>query len=69
MREQHADLTGPIDRRGFLGTSAGAVAAATLAEGAPAAAQTTTASPPAVLPKRPLGRTGVQVTILISAPG
>jgi aryl-alcohol dehydrogenase-like predicted oxidoreductase len=63
MREQRADLTGRIDRRGFLGTSAGAVAAAaTLGEGSPAAAQTTT--PPPVLPKRPLGRTGVQVTIL-----
>jgi aryl-alcohol dehydrogenase-like predicted oxidoreductase len=62
MREQRADLTGPIDRRGFLGTGAGALAAAaTLGEGQPVAAQTT---PPAVLPKRPLGRTGAQVTIL-----
>jgi uncharacterized protein len=61
MREQPADQTGRIDRRGFLGTGAGALAAAaTLGEGPPAAAQTATA----VLPKRPLGRTGVQVTIL-----
>ena len=60
MREQPADLTDRIDRRGFLGTGAGALAAAaTLGEGQPAAAQ---ATQPAVLPKRPLGRTGVQVT-------
>ena len=62
MREQCAELTGRIDRRGFLGTGAGALAAAaTLGEGQAAAAQ---ATQPAVLPKRPLGRTGAKVTIL-----
>jgi aryl-alcohol dehydrogenase-like predicted oxidoreductase len=57
---------GRIDRRGFLGTGAGALAAAaSLGEAAPASAQTksqTTRS--VVLPKRTLGRTGAQVTML-----
>src|SRR5262249_52846351 len=61
MREPPADRSGRLDRRGFLGTGAGALAAAaTLGEGPPAAAQTATAA----VPRRPLGRTGVQVTIL-----
>src|SRR5262249_17930348 len=66
MKEEIADRTDHIDRRGFLGTGAGALAAAaTLGEGPQAAAQ----APPATtrsteLPKRPLGRTGVTVTIL-----
>src|SRR5262249_42537272 len=66
MREQPADLAQEINRRGFLGAGAGALtAAATLGNGPPAAAQAaprTTQS--AVLPKRTLGRTGVEVTIL-----
>jgi len=67
MGNEFADLTGRIDRRGFLGTGAGAlaVAAATLGDGQPAAAQATSkATHSAVLPKRTLGRTGVEVTIL-----
>jgi aryl-alcohol dehydrogenase-like predicted oxidoreductase len=60
MREEFADPTGRIDRRGFLGTGAGALAAAaTLGGGQPAAAM-----PAADLPKRTLGRTGVEVSIL-----
>src|SRR4051794_25645637 len=66
MREEFTDPTGRIDRRGFLGTGAGALAAAaTLGPGRPAAAQATTKSTQAAeLPKRTLGRTGVEVTIL-----
>ena len=66
MTEESTDLTGGINRRGFLGTGAGALAAAaTLGDGPPAAAQV----PPKTshvteLAKRPLGRTGVQVSIL-----
>jgi aryl-alcohol dehydrogenase-like predicted oxidoreductase len=66
MREHTADPTNRTDRRAFLGTGAGALAAAaTFGEGQHAAAQ---APPPTTrageLPKRPLGRTGVDVTIL-----
>ena len=60
------DLAGSINRRGFLGTGAG-VAGRRVGrrDGREAAAQTaskTTQS--AVLPKRTLGRTGVEVTML-----
>jgi len=69
MSEEIADLTGRIDRRGFLGTGAATLAAAAmLGDGQPAAAQATpkkTKPTNAVeLPKRTLGRTGVDVTIL-----
>jgi aryl-alcohol dehydrogenase-like predicted oxidoreductase len=65
MREEFADPTGRIDRRGFLGTGAGALAAAALGGGQPAAARAATeATPAAELPRRPLGRTGVEVSIL-----
>jgi aryl-alcohol dehydrogenase-like predicted oxidoreductase len=65
MREEFADPTGRIDRRGFLGTGAGALAAAALGSGQPAAARAATeATQAAELPKRPLGRTGVEVSIL-----
>jgi aryl-alcohol dehydrogenase-like predicted oxidoreductase len=65
MQEEFADLAGRINRRGFMGTSAGALAAATLGDSHPAAAQATTkTTQSAVLPKRTLGRTGVEVTIL-----
>ena len=60
------DLAGPINRRGFLGTSAGALAVASaVGIGRRTAAQTaskTTQS--ALLPKRTLGRTGVDVSML-----
>src|SRR3954451_11533839 len=68
MSETWGELTGRIDRRGFLGASAGAFAAgAALGDGPPAAAQDTPApktTQPATLPKRTLGRTDAQVTIL-----
>jgi uncharacterized protein len=80
MSEEIADLTGRIDRRGFLGTGAAALAAATiLGDGEPAAAEGThkktkkpakAVEPPnkttdvVELPKRKLGRTGVDVTML-----
>jgi uncharacterized protein len=64
MREVCADRTEGIDRRVFLATGAGALAAAAaLGDGQPAGAQATT-KPPAVLPMRALGRTGAKVTIL-----
>jgi aryl-alcohol dehydrogenase-like predicted oxidoreductase len=66
MGRDHGDPSGRIDRRGFLGTGAGALAAAaSLGSGPPAPGQAPAKTPPAVeLPKRPLGRTGVDVTIL-----
>src|SRR4029077_2432592 len=66
MSEECADLTGRIDRRGFLVTGAGALAAAAkLADGQPAAAQgKTQTNRAAEMPKRALGRTGANVTIL-----
>src|SRR5262249_11502529 len=55
----------PIDRRGFLGAGAGALAvAAALGDGRAAAAQASKTTQSAALPKRTLGRTGVEVTIL-----
>jgi uncharacterized protein len=64
MREERTDLTEGIDRRAFLATGAGALAAASaLGDGQPAHAQATT-KPPAELPKRALGRTGVKVSML-----
>ena len=66
MREELADRTGRIERRGFLGTGAGALAAvATLGDGQPADAQAKTKTTQAAeLPKRKLGNTGVEVTML-----
>jgi len=66
MREEFANLTGEVDRRSFLGTGASAVAAAaTLGAPAQAAAQPATkTTQSAELPKRALGRTGVEVSIL-----
>jgi aryl-alcohol dehydrogenase-like predicted oxidoreductase len=66
MSHEFTDQSGRIDRRGFLGTGAGALtAAAVLGDGPPAAGQATAKSNQAdVLPTRPLGRTGVKVTIL-----
>jgi uncharacterized protein len=62
------DVAGSINRRGFMGTGAGAVAAAsvvgiggeTVAQTAPKSKTTQSAE----LPKRKLGRTGVEVSML-----
>ena len=66
MRDEFADRNGRIDRRGFLGTGAGALAAAAALGNHPAAAAQAPPRPTgsAALPKRTLGRTGVEVTIL-----
>src|SRR5262249_32948352 len=66
MRDEFADLTGRVDRRGFLGTGAGALAAAAALGNRPAGAAQAPSRPTgsAALPKRTLGRTGVAVTIL-----
>ena len=62
------DLAGSINRRGFLGTGAGALAAASVVGiGGETVAQTepkSKATQSAVLPKRKLGRTGVEVSML-----
>jgi aryl-alcohol dehydrogenase-like predicted oxidoreductase len=60
------DLSETINRRGFLGTGAGAIAAASaIGIGCEAAAQTASKSTQSsVLPKRVLGRTGVEVSML-----
>jgi aryl-alcohol dehydrogenase-like predicted oxidoreductase len=64
MREECAYLTEEIDRRSFLATGAGALAAAAaLGDGQTADAQGTTRQT-AELPKRALGRTGAKVTML-----
>jgi aryl-alcohol dehydrogenase-like predicted oxidoreductase len=66
MSADRAYQTGRIDRRGFLASGAGAVAAAaTLGDGQPADAQVTTNKNRAiVLPKRALGSTGASVSML-----
>jgi predicted aldo/keto reductase-like oxidoreductase len=64
-QDQACDGACSINRRGFLGTSAGIAAAASLGHGGEVEAQTaakTTQSTP--LLKRKLGRTGVEVSIL-----
>jgi hypothetical protein len=54
-----------IDRRGFLGAGAGIAVAASIARGVQASAQPEAKAPQAaLLPKRKLGRTGVEVSIL-----
>jgi uncharacterized protein len=70
MQDQGSDRTRQIDRRGFLGTGAGAIAAAAaLGEMRPAAAAAAQqgdarATQSAPLAKRKLGKTGVEVTML-----
>jgi uncharacterized protein len=61
-----SDLTGTINRRDFLGTGASAIAvASTVGIAREAGAQTgSQASKSTVLPKRTLGRTGVEVSML-----
>jgi aryl-alcohol dehydrogenase-like predicted oxidoreductase len=69
MQNQHdqpLDSARPVNRRDFLGTGASAIAVASvLGSGHEAAAQTPSKNTQSgVLPKRALGRTGVEVTIL-----
>ena len=66
MQDQAPDRDSSINRRGFLGTGAAALAVAScLGDGPEAAAQTSSQTTrPAVLPKRILGRTGVEVSML-----
>jgi len=66
MQDQAPHVASSIDRRGFLGTGAAALAAASsLGNGHDALAQTTSkTTQSAVLPKRILGRTGVEVSML-----
>lgn len=69
MQDEHdqpPDTAGPVNRRDFLGTGAGALAVTSvLANGPEAAAQAASKNAQeVVLPKRPLGRTGVEVSIL-----
>jgi aryl-alcohol dehydrogenase-like predicted oxidoreductase len=65
MQDQGPDLTRPIGRRGFLEAGAGALAIAAAIGERPAAAQGAPKSTgSAVLPRRKLGRTGQDVTIL-----
>src|SRR6516225_2521448 len=69
MNDQHdqpRDPARPVHRRDFLGTGAGAIAVTSvIGSGHEAAAQTTSKSAQsALLPKRMLGRTGVEVSIL-----
>jgi aryl-alcohol dehydrogenase-like predicted oxidoreductase len=63
---EESDLNGLINRRDFLGAGAGAVAVAgAVGTGSEASAQTgSQASKSTVLPKRTLGRTGVEVSML-----
>jgi predicted aldo/keto reductase-like oxidoreductase len=66
MRDDAPDPVSSINRRNFLGTGAAALAVATCAGDRPAGAAQTAppTAQPAVLPRRKLGRTGVDVTIL-----
>jgi aryl-alcohol dehydrogenase-like predicted oxidoreductase len=69
MHDQHdqpPDSARPVSRRGFLGTGAGALAVSSvIGNGQEAAAQVTSKNAQqGLLPKRMLGRTGVEVSIL-----
>jgi uncharacterized protein len=69
MHDQHdqpPDSARPVHRRDFLGTGAGALAVTSvIGGGQEAAAQVASKNAPmALLPKRKLGRTGVEVSIL-----
>ncbi len=65
MSDQSEGTSLSIDRRGFLEAGAGALAAAAIAgEGTTSNAQAQAPDQPPVLPKRPLGRTGVEVSML-----
>jgi predicted aldo/keto reductase-like oxidoreductase len=63
--DQAPDLARTIDRRGFLGAGAGIAVASSLLGGRSAMGQQPAkTAEPAVLPKRTLGKTGVDVSIL-----
>jgi aryl-alcohol dehydrogenase-like predicted oxidoreductase len=70
MKDEHENQTGGVDRRSFLTSGVGALAgAAALGAGRQSSAQEAAAAvakatESAVLPTRPLGGTGVDVTIL-----
>jgi uncharacterized protein len=66
MSEDRTNLTGQIDRRGFLATGAGALAtAATIGDGQPETPRRVIESKQTSdFPMRPLGKTGTSVTIL-----
>jgi aryl-alcohol dehydrogenase-like predicted oxidoreductase len=65
MRETSADRNSQIDRRGFIGVGAGALTAAAICgDGQQPSAQAAPTTQSAELPKRPLGRSGVQVSML-----
>ena len=66
MHDEQNNLDGPINRRGFLETGAGALAvASTIGMSRESAAQAPSQkTQSALLPKRTLGRTGVEVSIL-----
>ncbi|HKI19861.1 MAG TPA: aldo/keto reductase [Isosphaeraceae bacterium] len=66
QNDQPLESARPVNRRDFLGTGAGALAVASaLGNGRDAAAQAASKNTQsAALPKRTLGRTGVEVTIL-----
>jgi aryl-alcohol dehydrogenase-like predicted oxidoreductase len=63
MHDQAPEADRSINRRGFLGSGAAALAVSSCIGDVPEAAAQTTAKSE-VLPKRMLGRTGVEVTIL-----
>jgi aryl-alcohol dehydrogenase-like predicted oxidoreductase len=66
MKEDRSHPSGEVDRRRFLGTGVGALTgAAAMSAGDQVAAQIgNNPAPPTTLPKRPLGNTGFDVSIL-----
>jgi aryl-alcohol dehydrogenase-like predicted oxidoreductase len=65
MRETNEDRISPIDRRGFIGVGTGALTAAAMCgDGQQQSAQAAPTTKSAELPKRPLGRSGVQISML-----
>ena len=64
-QEQTGNASDSINRRGFLGAGAGIAVAASIGQGGDASAQSKAVeTKSALLPKRKLGRTGVEVSIL-----
>jgi uncharacterized protein len=65
QQDRASNASDSINRRGFLGTGAGIAVAASIGQGGDASAQTKPdETKSALLPKRKLGRTGVEVSIL-----